>query len=105
MFIVPAHLYYFSLERISRTIETLVINMTQKGRVIHVSIFSGGHFGNVPKVLNMFIPFDLVILLLGIYLTHTKNLHTDLGTRIFITGSVYNKESRKLAYMSFLMFY
>lgn len=57
-----------SLERISRAVETLVINVIQTGRVPHEHTFSGGQLGNVSEVLNTFIPLDSVILLLGIYL-------------------------------------
>lgn len=55
-----------SLERVSRAIETLVINVTQTRRVLHGRTFSGGPFGSMSEVLNTLLPFDAAILLLGI---------------------------------------
>lgn len=39
---------------------------------MHKNTFTGGQFGNVSEVFNIVIPFDLVILLLGIYLKEIK---------------------------------
>lgn len=86
----PCRLHYSSLERISRAMETLVINVTQIGRVIREPTFSGGQFGNAPEVLNMFIPFHLVILLLGIYLKKRK-ICIQFMYKMFITAVFIRK--------------
>lgn len=58
--------------------------------MIHAPTFSGSHFDDMPEDLNMPIPFDLVILLLGIYLKKRKvSVQIYLCTRMFIETAVF----------------